>query len=371
MLQPNTTDGASTTEALSIGAGTSSSARYYTGFSRAGANVSSGQDNTKVIAAFSISASATVAAVADLTSLDSGGFTLNWTTADATARVISYLVLGGSELTSSKITQFTFKSSAGSQAYTGTGFKPDVVLVLDAGRIGTASWPITESNQVQNSFGWFTASAQAESNQRMSNVSPSATRSRQVTSDMVAVIANGSDSVVINANETSMDNDGFTLNFTASNAASIAPYIALKGMQVSVGTITQPGSTGVQTIAGLSFTPAAVILMSNNRAAGTSVVATARQSMGWTDGTNQTAVWFAEQDNTVSPAEHTVLDRTVAIKMETEGTPTVNAAAAFSRWLPTGFEINWTAADATARQVLYVALGPLKPAVPPMAIVSQ
>jgi hypothetical protein len=40
------------------------------------------------------------------------------------------------------------------------------------------------------------------------------------------------------------------------------------------------------------------------------------------------------------------------------GNPTINAQADFVSFNSNGFTLNWTTADATARQILYWAIGP-------------
>jgi len=49
----------------------------------------------KILTILTAGATPTLAAEADLTSFNSNGFTINWGTADATAREIAYLALRG------------------------------------------------------------------------------------------------------------------------------------------------------------------------------------------------------------------------------------------------------------------------------------
>src|ERR1019366_464324 len=71
---------------------------------------------------------ATLLASADLASFDTDGFTLNFIAADATARVINFMALGGSGLTNAVTGDMTTSASTGAQAVTGVGFKPDCVI---------------------------------------------------------------------------------------------------------------------------------------------------------------------------------------------------------------------------------------------------
>src|SRR5262245_55973911 len=64
----------------------------------------------------------------DHVSMDSGGFTLNWTTVDASARKVAWVVLGGD--ISTYVAQITSATTTGNQAFTGFGFKPDCALLI-------------------------------------------------------------------------------------------------------------------------------------------------------------------------------------------------------------------------------------------------
>ena len=72
----------------------------------------------------------TLGAEAELTSFDSDGFTLNWTTNESRADIIYYVALGGSDLTNALASSFTLTTGAGSQSVTGLGFQPDFLMFL-------------------------------------------------------------------------------------------------------------------------------------------------------------------------------------------------------------------------------------------------
>jgi hypothetical protein len=72
----------------------------------------------------------TLGAQAELTSFDSDGFTLNWTTNESRADIIYYVAIGGPDLTNALASSFTLTTGAGSQAITGVGFQPDFLMFL-------------------------------------------------------------------------------------------------------------------------------------------------------------------------------------------------------------------------------------------------
>jgi len=85
----------------------------------------------------------------------------------------------------------------------------------------------------------------------------------------------------------------------------------------------------------------------------------ARASFGWATGTSERASWWLGETDNVSPTVASRnLDRTKLIKMMTEGaSPTVQAAADHVSFDSDGQTINWTTADATARQIIVLWIG--------------
>lgn len=81
--------------------------------------------NDKVITL--IDAGGSVLAEASIVSLDSDGFTINWTTAGA-FRKVTYLALGGPSLTNVKAGGFLCPWTGESYSETGVGFEPDAVI---------------------------------------------------------------------------------------------------------------------------------------------------------------------------------------------------------------------------------------------------
>ncbi|MGH9910337.1 MAG: S8 family serine peptidase, partial [Nitrososphaerales archaeon] len=58
----------------------------------------------------------TVTAQANVTSFNSDGFTLNWTTNDSTASIIHYIALGGNATTNASVSSFVANTTTGNQA---------------------------------------------------------------------------------------------------------------------------------------------------------------------------------------------------------------------------------------------------------------
>jgi hypothetical protein len=291
---------------------------------------------------------------ADLVSMDSDGFTINWVT--ASDMTVTYLALGGDAITNVKTGSAAAKTSTGTQSYTGLGFQP-TALILFAGKFSTT--PLDSATNGNGLFGVATSSSArgmvAWRNLNGSN--PQVAKRRQSTQRILS-----STTTFTEADFVSFDSDGFTLNFTtAGGNADVFYYLALRGPHVKVTSFNQATSTGNQSITGAGFTPKAAIMMSANdvSANNDAAQAHARVSFGWTTGTSARASWWIGETDNVSPTVASRnLDRTKLIKMMTEGaSPSVQAAADHVSFDSDGQTINWTTADATARQIIVLWLG--------------
>lgn len=291
---------------------------------------------------------------ADLVSLDSDGFTINWVTSSQMA--VQYLALGGDAITHVKTGSAAAKTTTGNESYTGLGFQPTALIVW-AGKFSTT--PLDQSTNGSGLFGFATSSSErgfvAWRNQNGSN--PQVAKHRQSTQRLLSTTTNFTE-----ADFVSFDSDGFTLNYTtAGGSADVFYYLALRGPQVKVSSFNQATSTGNQSITGAGFTPKAAIMASANDVSGNNDAAQAhaRASFGWATGTSERAsLWLGETDNVSPTVAKRNLDRTKLIKMMTEGsTPTVNAAADHVSFDSDGQTINWTTADGTARQIIVLWIG--------------
>lgn len=293
---------------------------------------------------------------ADFVSQDSDGFTVNWLA--ATSAVFNFLALGGSDFTDAKTGVIAAKTSTGNQAYTGVGFQP-TALILFAGKFSTE--PLDQSTNGAAVIGFATGASDrghiAWRNKNAAN--PQIAKHRQSKTKIVSSLSDAG--VFTEADFVSFDSDGFTLNFTtAGGTADILYYIALRGPRFKVSNFVQPGTTGNQTLSGAGFTPKAALFLSANDTAGNddATNANAQMSLGAATGASErSCIWAGETDN-VSPTQaDRNLDRTKLIKMIAPNTLTVNAAADHVSFNSDGEVINWTTADATARETLVLWIG--------------
>ena len=309
-------------------------------------------------------ASATVTVEADFVSMDSDGFTVNWTTVDATARIITYLALGG-DLSSANVGTFdTTANSTGNKSITGVGFKPDCVLLIPTG-IAT-SWPVLAGNNTRPGLGMMTASDQGVSSVSWPgaaaalNISKSVQATNEV-AENVTVASGSNSSHNTQASYVSMDSDGFTINITHIEATGTSTaYIALKGGRFKIGSFNQATSTGNQVKTGIGFQPVALLMTSINKTTNNAAIqAPATLSLGIGVSGSSEAITISSTSTSSPTSASSDIGSTQIIKMMTAGgaSPTTQAAATLSSLDTDGWTLNWGTADATAREIIYLAIG--------------
>lgn len=348
----STTTGSQSDSVIGFGVGVSSSDRRTSGdYSNHNVSTSShGAWNQDTYVIYTPSGSSR----ADFVSMDSDGFTINWVT--SSSMVVQYLALGGDAVTNVKTGSAAAKTTTGNQSYTGLGFQPTALLVW-AGKFSTS--PLDQSTNGNGLFG-FASSSSARGMVAWRNVNgsnPQVAKHRQSTQRMLSTTTTFTE-----ADFVSFDSDGFTLNYTtAGGSADVFYYLAIRGPQFKVSSFNQPASTGNQSLTGAGFTPKASIMMSANDVSSNNDAAQAhaRASFGWATGTSERgSFWIGETDNVSPTVAHRNLDNTKLIKLMTESaSPTVNAAADHVSFDSDGQTINWSTADATARQIIVLWIG--------------
>lgn len=355
-----TADGNAASATFGFGAGVSSTSRFAVMSASLDAVTTSDANryHTNAHCILGINTAGTVVLEADLDSMDGDGFTLDWTVVFNGA-LINYLALGGTALTAA-IKEVQSPTSTGAVAYTGVGFAPTALVLAS---IGSATAPPSTATTGILGLGFASGlSAQgAASVASADNSGTSITQHGQQTDKGLHVISSIADTVLLSADIDAFGSDGFTLDWTTVQASARYVWvICLAGAAVKVGEISQATGTGDQATSGVGFSPNALLLMSANDATDQVVAANARLSFGGgVSSSSRSSVWLGDTNGAAITIGSRDLDRTKIIKMLTEAgaTPTTDAAADLSSFGADGFTLNWTAADATARKILYMAIG--------------
>lgn len=300
-----------------------------------------------------------ILAEADLASFDADGFTVTWVTSDQNPdRLIIYLALGGADL-QAKVGDFRAASVAGNQDVTGVGFQPDAVMLMcgldtvvaqaNIGRfrLGAA----TPSNQ------W--AIALSARNGQTTSANVDAVRAQRTDRVLIGIAPDGS-ALEAEAEFVQMLADGFRVNWITPPPAEpnrpLVAYLALKVGQYAVGASTKPtGSPPVDQDVAVGFPPIAVFSASWGLPASTAIQGDCEYSVGVFDGSAQGSNWVEAQDAVLPTESNGYRTTTKAMTLAT-GPSTVDAEAGGSM-LSSGFRFSWTTNNATAAQLLYLAVG--------------
>jgi hypothetical protein len=305
-----------------------------------------------------------------LKTLDANGFTYTYVDSTSGDYPIHGLALGGTDITDVYVGTVNTPATATTVNVTAPNFTPDIVLFMTAG--GT----VTGMNQFSGT-GSRIAFGAASSNARRATIS---TASRDITAATVSDTGRRSHSakaiqmlsvdettnvstVVLEADLSQKLSTGFQLSF------SVVPttqqpifYMAIKGGQWDVGTISSPASTGTQSYT-TQFQPKGLMLFSslvgtNNVSATHSILSlgagTSSSAQGVTTYHDEDGVlptWAIRGSSTTSILKH--IQPTDAL-----GAFVVNREAALQSFGATNFTLNWTnTTESTAAQIHAIVMG--------------
>ena len=295
-------------------------------------------------------------AEATLVSFNADGFTINWTTAFASARIINYMALGGSDLINAKALTWNTPTTTGNKAVTGVGFQPDFVLHLFAGDIST-TLPVSQAN-ARLSFGVMTAEAQWANGytSRDAEGSSNSARFQYTNACLASVTADLADEH--RTSFVSMDADGFTTSFSVTGGTA-RPVISLclKGPRFKVGSFnkTDAAAPASQAVA-VGIKPAGLLLSHFNHP----TLATARVDAQWGLGAasasaSTKAIAIVDEDaRGTTEVNAYQADQVVTLLTQSE---TLKSAADLTSFDADGFTLNWTTNTVDTEQILYIAMG--------------
>lgn len=297
-----------------------------------------------------------IQAEADLASFDADGFTLNWTTNDASNWDVHYLAIAGDHIVSN-IAQFdTLNNSSGNKSYTHVGFKPDLLLLF-----GT---PSSHGDEIValgfvDSLGTQFALSGASHN---SGANPSNTARYQRTDKCFAALEPHANPLHVEseAEFVSMDPSGFTLNWTTPAGASQSIIsVAIKGVQAKVGALTSPSSSGDQAITGAGFLPQGALFVGFNKAASVSVEDGNRLTVGVADNLcGVGSVWYGDTDNeSWYHADMATYDHFCYLSADVYQPTAPLSSAIVKSWDADGFSLSWTIGSDSLQQVGYLLIG--------------
>lgn len=278
---------------IGFGAAISSTSRFavngISGDALADSNTLNSAYNTECIRCYADAD--TLDGIMDFSSMDAGGFTLIVDDQFSNAYRISYLALGGTDLTNVYIGNKAMPLVTGNFDTTGIGFKPDAVIIASAvmTSAANATAPLFE----------IIGMATGSSNQGVLN---SYSKDAAATTITTGYGYNGEvyGSTSYRGSFVEFINDGFTINHLEGASARYFHYVALKGGKYKVHELTTRTDSNDIVENDVGFSPVALFFLSANRALSTQDAVTShnRISIGAaTSATNRACAAISDENN--------------------------------------------------------------------------
>jgi hypothetical protein len=300
--------------------------------------------------------SAAIDGLLDFASFDSDGFTLTVDDQFTASYRIHYLALGGADLTNATTGSFSTAAGTGDEAYTGVGFQPDCVIFLA---------PNTNTlNSAQGGGEMCIGAAVDASNQAVWYGDAIAVSGTMATINYCRAgecyVNSSSSATTIRASLSTMDADGFTLNFSEAAAATTVFYLALRGGRYAVGDISTPANTTpfAETSVGVG-TPVAAMFVSAGKVEDAEDTPSVhdRWSLGAATSSSAQVAMGTWEENGTADAENATAVEHDAVFVNIASTDAVQSRMELDSMDSDGFTLSMETADAGGQFVWYVAFG--------------
>lgn len=303
-----------------------------------------------------------VVAAADFVQWDENGFTLNFSTCDATAWRVHYLILGGSDITGAKLLSIQSKTSTGQQAYTGAGFQPTCIMPFRS--LKSTSEAVAYARRDMNHQIGFAMGSGSGNQSYTAGQSEDAEntmdcRRAQKTDKCFCILSETTDAINQEAELVQFDSDGFTLDWTTQSdgTADYHYVLCLAGPQFKCWSFSSRDQEGDQVVTGLGFQPTLELFCGWNTSAALGVAASNASARGfWVSSSEFFCTWQSDQDGVGSA--NAARDSNSAALTVRDANQTLLGTADFVTQDSGGFTLNWDLHDAGGRSYHGLAIGP-------------
>lgn len=293
-----------------------------------------------------------------------GSITVNWTTNAGDPWDVHFLVLGGAGVQVA-IGTIEYPSSAGHQTVSGLGIGPVTgVITMPVYCTGNLQTYAAQAIDSQPALGWTDGRHQAAACGSSAGLSSL----RYQRTDRVAAqqsLINSAyrcDSTLVSVGDGRFTFDHLT-PFDGIYGNAGLHYVAISGPRMTCGTTRQLTAPGTKDIP-LPSTPGAVMFVSVGHTPSTARDSGLRWSIGAIDRAgHQANSWMGDSDGpnpTESARGHSTARVIVCADPAATASAIVPASAASARIMPGAVSLDWTDADATEREVLYLAFAGLE-----------
>jgi epidermal growth factor receptor substrate 15 len=354
----NTADGAIVDMTLSTGAAVSSSSRFNITANdedgQATTDCSRGNDAANCIKIHTPGSTSAFQCVADFVSMDSNGFTVNWSNAPPSAYRISYLALGGSDLTNVATGQINCPVSTGDLAITGLGFQPDSIITFcqnEDADTGSSNhlWSMGFADGTNE--GYITTAV-------VNGVTTTDSFRAQDTDACFACLHENGGSLQLEATLKSFDAGGFTLTFSSTDSGKIGFYVALAGGQYATGAVTTSTSdAGTVSTSSPGFTPSAGIFAGFQNAASAAIQDGMKVSVGAATATDELFVHGGTSEDAVGTSNADQYTDDALLYASYDYSQTLTGSCDLDSWDANGFTLGQVNGDPSAYELLYWVVG--------------
>jgi hypothetical protein len=355
-------DGQYTSVGFAVGSGASARTVFYSSNYHGGVVAPSAEADirTSEIASF-INSAGIAEGLYGVASFDADGFTLT-STFGVDGERFQYIAIGGDDVEVAAGVA-NWPTAAGAQAITGVGFSPTTLLfgaIVDTSNFDgcvSLGWCDAQLNQGVTANHYYDSWANPSDSDRYMSASAAIVLQNHISGNVDAAAA-----------VESLDADGFTLQWSAGvSPADSFLWVAIRGVASEAGVLQQPSSPGDQVISGLGVAPEAVLFQSSEQTALDTQNDDFRLGIGFGAVGANFNTWSGDLDNQANMASRNSVRYSHDGASIVSATPsgiaagTVTSEAAVSAVANDGFTLSWATADATARQVLFLALGATPP----------
>ena len=276
-------------------------------------------------------------------------FIVTFNSAPTANIIVHFKAIGGAGVSAKVV---AWAATVGITAVTGVGFSPDVCLNISAGAtaVGASTGALFSMGAMDSTGNEWAVGIESVDGLGASDT----TRSHKTTQCLLSGSANL-------AHFLSMDADGFTVNAAGTD---LVGSLCLKGLNVKVGSFTKATSATTQAAQTIGFTTTGFFLASVGH---TALASTdhAILSLGAASGTTAVEASCWTDEDAADPTDsYSVDDNALAFEIldHTDGSEDNLATCANIDMEVAGW-LTWSAADANADYISYIAFAPLTSAV--------
>lgn len=292
-------------------------------------------------------------------SLDSGGFTLNYSSTSGNATINNWMCLGGSDVEQVEVGTFQVNSGVtGTQDIILSGaFKPDGLIFVTA----HASVLDSDFDDVHLSTGFSDFTSQYCMSATSEDGKTSTSNCNRVLSNTSVIIRQAKDSQTIEgeANVDSALSNGFRINITNSFTSSDQViYIAIKGPKIKVSDFPMSTVVGAFSETGVGFQPTGLFSMTSEQVSfgGRSDFI---QTMGFCTSSSARSCSANTSQNNQTTSDASSRARTDRYIIGVDFNNNVRSVLDFTSFDADGFTLQQESnTAATAEIIMYMAFGP-------------